>query len=765
MDCRDNEKFEAFSNLSSDEYEKQIKKAYIQKQPIAHIRLNLNVESLIVPKLGKLPRRQVEFTDTQDSVKSLLYRALVAAYNYTFFNEFAPLSAKQLFSRAAPFFIDWLNEKTIQNKYKLLKEYEEYWFDVRDNHGGTSPLIKLRTLLFNYAYAESDFTEQLSEANIALLHVLNATKISVQTIKKQISLASYFGVLPWLRDEHLGVGPDIYRTFASPKLTLSSLKALSATVILEFYDAKVALRNFLLAHETLQEDIRETLVSIRREGLNNHDRSALLGKTVYDILAAYHDVEYPSVSLQMGMSLFVISSLSTKGQSSSQMFVRSKEAHCALFKDKRKVKVSEVYLSVNRLSELFSGSKTGEGPMLSMLVIHQLSQPGVSLPITQVEQLMYSWLMASLAVQPNDINKLNQNHFRLFKIGQRVTNIECEYFKSRANAIHTTRSISTKNLDGKALLTYLKQIEGEDIPTCENVTPAISPGSNAILGSLANAMELPNMDVALRKAHCEDGNIPMCIPMAIHSLIRHGISVYNKKGLTNKQVKNSKNAIPTNLFGPLAIKNSAVHAHSDPYTLHYLINYNSHTNQTEKTSYLTEDNEEWINAAGRITRSVILDLINNVFDIDFSPLNQNGSNDALASFNNEFESVTQSVSYKCEEMLARLQIVTKQQRGRVNEVGVLSHSSRSQDQFAPIYVLDSSVTVCNMRNYLHEFKRNYRQLLSQNPDYLYQTVLPTAEWMQRVLSTELCPESITGGDKLFEAMQDAGVSMQVFHSI
>ena len=116
-------------------------------------------------------------------------------------------------------------------------------------------------------------------------------------------------------------------------------------------------------------------------------------------------------------------------------------------------------------------------------------------------------------------------------------------------------------------------------------------------------------------------------------------------------------------------------------------------------------------------------------------------------------------------MLARLQIVTKQQRGRVNEVGVLLHSAKSQDPLAPIYVLDSAVTVCNMRNYLHEFKRNYKQLLSQNPDYLYQTVLTTVEWMQQVLSSELCPESLTDGDKLFEAMQDAGVSMQVFHSI
>ncbi len=101
----------------------------------------------------------------------------------------------------------------------------------------------------------------------------------------------------------------------------------------------------------------------------------------------------------------------------------------------------------------------------------------------------------------------------------------------------------------------------------------------------------------------------------------------------------------------------------------------------------------------------------------------------------------------------------------MSSVGVISHSTKSLMQFTPIYVLDSPVTVCKMRNYLTEFKKNYRKLLSQNPENFYQTVLPTVEWIELVLSSKLNSESIRRGDELFKKMQRSGVSMQVFHSI
>ena len=142
----------------------------------------------------------------------------------------------------------------------------------------------------------------------------------------------------------------------------------------------------------------------------------------------------------------------------------------------------------------------------------------------------------------------------------------------------------------------------------------------------------------------------------------------------------------------------------------------------------------------------------------------NEKDKAIVSFNNEFSAVTNNISYKTGEMISRLKVVTEQGKGNINEVGVLSLNEKAEDEFAPIYVLDSPVTAFKILNYLHEFKNNYKKLLNRNPDFLYQTGLPTVEWMEHVL-VKLTNKSVIDGEELFERMHDAGVSISVFHSI
>ncbi len=80
---------------------------------------------------------------------------------------------------------------------------------------------------------------------------------------------------------------------------------------------------------------------------------------------------------------------------------------------------------------------------------------------------MFAWLMACLTVQPSDISKLSREDFRFVVVGGKVRSIECEYFKGRADAFYNTRSLSTKKLEGKALLTYIEQTEAQIIPSLE----------------------------------------------------------------------------------------------------------------------------------------------------------------------------------------------------------------------------------------------------------------------------------------------------------
>ncbi|TOE64295.1 hypothetical protein CGJ38_24390, partial [Vibrio parahaemolyticus] len=71
----------------------------------------------------------------------------------------------------------------------------------------------------------------------------------------------------------------------------------------------------------------------------------------------------------------------------------------------------------------------------------------------------------------------------------------------------------------------------------------------------------------------------------------------------------------------------------------------------------------------RITREVMFDLINNVFDLDFEGLTEIELEKAQKAFNEELTALTDTVSYKKEEMVARLRVVTGQEKGQVNEIG------------------------------------------------------------------------------------------------
>ncbi|WP_219580450.1 hypothetical protein, partial [Vibrio parahaemolyticus] len=65
----------------------------------------------------------------------------------------------------------------------------------------------------------------------------------------------------------------------------------------------------------------------------------------------------------------------------------------------------------------------------------------------------------------------------------------------------------------------------------------------------------------------------------------------------------------------------------------------------------------------------MFDLINNVFDLDFEGLTEIELEKAQKAFNEELTALTDTVSYKKEEMVARLRVVTGQEKGQVNEIG------------------------------------------------------------------------------------------------
>jgi hypothetical protein len=736
---------------------------FLEKQKVTNFKYPLTATSIVIPALPGRQGRHMILTDINHPDKRLLYMAIIAAYNYAFTDDSAPLSNKNLFSGHAYFFVTWLNKAEISNRYNILKEYESHRFDKLDNHGGSSALIKLRAIL-NYAL---DRTRELSSAiepeQLQYLFDLNATKISPNLNKKQGSLASYFGALDWLRDDDVGIGNQLYLVLASPKLTMNSLKLTVSVIITELYKYKSALRAFLIEGNFTDTDFYSSDFKDKPQ----YERAAFIGKIFYSLLCKYH--ENKNEHLRSALELVLLSNVTSKANFLKMLpAFESKDAMEVLFLSKT---INKGEFSNHLAHQVFNAKSNGH--LFSLDVLQKLCDTESALPITELETLMFSWLMASLTVQPSDISKLTRYSFRFFKVGNRTAHIECEYFKGRANAIHNTRSLSTRKLEGKALYLYLKQSSAEQIETFKSANPVISNGLNSITGVLMEVLSLDVMHKRLMLIHKQQDSTPVAFLASLKTLIQHGKHTGNIITPTTKYtceelkelVAASATASQKNLFGLRAIKNSAVHAYSDPYTLHYLINRNSHTNQTEKLNYCNEGSEEWMNACGRITRSVMIDFINNVFDLDFEGDNDVESNKARAKFNSEFINVADSISYKSAEMVSRLKVLTEQPKGKINEVGVLALSDNGEsNEFAPIFVLDSPVTVFKILNYQYEFENNYKKLLSLNPEFLFKTVMPTIEWMEHVLD-KLSKSALEQGKAMFNQMQDNGVSISVFHSI
>nr|WP_321459760.1 hypothetical protein [uncultured Vibrio sp.] len=660
-----------FEGFSSAEIEKALSSEFKKKQPIASLELPFSVRSISIPKTDiGYAAYTLSMTDTEDSDKTIIYKAMIAAYNYAFFDKSAALSAKEIFSGAVKPFIEWLNAHKIENRYETLKLYETDRMDELGNHGGASPLIKLRVIL-GYAIESESLSKELSGDDYGYLDELRKTKPTPNLNKSQKSIASYFGALDWLRRDDVGIGSELYSALASPKLAVKSLSLTAATVILEFKTYKDELQTLI---KSIEPQLSPWLVIESKDGTG--EKRNAVGNIIYLMLSAYHKQDNPSNVLKAALQALILSnSRSLASYNTITPALKSKDECNRLFLNKQRDKAK-----VNVKFADFHFSASLDGALFSIEWIEGVLNGDSSKALSDVEGLMFAWLMASLTVQPTDIPKLTHSDFRLMKVGGRVTNIECEYFKGRAKVFHTTRSLSARTPEGKALLMLLEQ-QDEGLLFFSRQTLGISNKINSLLGVFNTLLQISDLSEKLESAH-EKQQLPNLMPQAICALVSNGIHpknvVNNPKKITIEERRTlaaqSQSPCQSGIFGLQAIKNSAVHAFSDPYTLNYLINRNSHSNQTEKVSYLTEENEEWMNSSGRITREVMLDLIQNVFNLNFKPENE----EQVAAFNSEFMAVTGLIAYKHEEMNARLRVVTGQEKGRVNEVGVMALSDQKK---------------------------------------------------------------------------------------
>ena len=761
-------------SLSSDAFETNAQKAFDRKQSVTPFVYPLSSRKVVVPAIeeANFPGRRIVMTGSCTPDKDVLYKLIVAAYNYAFTDKFASISAKCVFSQNSHLFVEWLNEFQIRNRFEILKEYEAYRFDFLNSHGGESVLLKIKTIFTHALEYSCELTDALTPSELDFLFELKKTKISPNLNKAQLSLSNYFGALDWLRSDNKRIGSKHYSALYSPKHTIQSLILTASTIIIEFSQCKRELRCLFKDNEI---DIEFFSIPARgdKQSTRNYyyEKSKFIGRAIFKLLSAYHKVKEPSDSLKLAIELLLFSNASCKQSFNAIKPALDSQHQCDLIFLSEDKKLKTEMFNCTLLGEGFTSRESGH--LFSFALLKEIVSGNIYYPISPIENLMFSWLMSSLTVQPSDIPKLRHNSFRLLKIGGKVKHIECEYFKGRAKVFHTTRSLSSSEIGGRALLSYLTQVpDGNPLASIIKNLPRIQSGHRALTGNLMVALQMDFLKKRLIEEHKKSGGMPLLIPRALISLIAHGTHIQNIRNankLTHQEkesvVYNSDRVCSIALFGLQAIKNSAVYAFSDPFTLEYLINRNSHSNKTEKVNYYNEENEVWLNSCGRITREVMFDLINNVYNLRLNGVGGDENKRALLQFNKEFMAVSSSISYRSREMMCRLKVVTNQKKGKINEVGVLSlNQDRDEQDFEPIYVLDSPLTAWKMLNYLHEFKKHYKKLLSRNPEYLFQTAFPTVEWIEHTLN-KLSKANKQAGYQRFKEMVKNGVEVSVFHSI
>ncbi|MFQ3203411.1 MAG: hypothetical protein ACI84F_001390, partial [Pseudoalteromonas tetraodonis] len=554
---------------NSSYYESIVRRNFNSNEP-ASFRYPLSATSIVVPALKAYPERVITFNVKGETYKRLIFKAIIASYNYSFLDEFAPPSAKYRFTSSAHLFVEWLNNTNIKNPYTVLKEYESYRFDTLNNHGGESALRKLRTVLFYALERSSELSSSIEPEQLQYLFEIYKTKVSPNFNKKQISLAGYFGELDWLRNDDIGIGNQLYQVLASPKITIRSLRATASSIIIELYECKLALKRFLEVSDF-------SLFDFNMLGPNKnvkYYKKSFTGRAIFCLLYKYHCLKKKEPKLRNALVLVLLANTSNK-----KSFIKVLSAL------ESEIELNRIFISTKGpnkgqlsktfLSESFSVAGSNS-PLFGLNELKLLCSGTQKLPISEIENLLFSWLMASLAVQPSDIGKLSKNSFRYLKIGGRVTHIECEYFKGRANSIHTTHSISTKLVTGKAIYSFINQCDAGSLVKLSSNIPGVFDGFYSLSGVLFELLSLDFIRDVIQKTHLHSGKIPPVISEVLIKLIKNGVHsksnhlVITKKPISEREVlaRESGTLCHSALFGLQAIKNSAVHAFSDPYTLY-----------------------------------------------------------------------------------------------------------------------------------------------------------------------------------------------------
>jgi hypothetical protein len=698
--------------------ELKLRTSFFSSQPVTSIATTQT--RIILPEQQGIRKADNVFECTNEHVDAkLLFSCLAAALHDGCIHpkKYAKSKLRSI-SLAVVEFVPWLNDHIIDcsNRATIVKDFETF----RVNDCKVKPQSSQAAGLLNalgIGLAVKGFKDKLLQLEVAYIrNIIDKTKLSKNSEPDQNTLTSYFSQMQWIREY---MDNDLFNRVASPKALMTSFSITVATLMLEAQRLLDELELYCIEHKITTDMLCIEQTTNKKD---THQRALLL-HLVNTFCKDYNDKSLRCIKVMLfdiSTPLAYLDNL-RRLKSGEQLTVR-------VFR--------KTYNTVNANLALFTYdtvlavAQRAEKKQLGAIDI-----PPVS--VTALEEKCFIWLMAWQAVQPSDIAKLKRTDFRLMERSNgSITHVSCEYYKGRAHDYKETPMLAARDVEGEAVLSFIQR-KGLNIDantalvSMPNLCNLQRCGPSTLINQMFDLAAFPVIHTKILLELGKRKAAPALLD-SINTMMSHGIvmsrSWKKSAGLEDTSRESFRaevnNSLPGEWFGLEAIKNSSVHSRSDNYRIGHLVNYNSHENETERSSYLTSENPEWLNNCGRVTRSVMNDLAINVL----SP-----SSDLV--FNGDFTQALEVINDKKNDVLSRLKLVTNT-TGKVNELGIIANYVSDEDDYPDtIYLLDTPETYVQMKHYLAEGLKHYKQLLVGNPIFLEYTVLPTCEWIDVLFNT------------------------------
>ncbi|MEI6895805.1 MAG: hypothetical protein V5789_14515 [Colwellia sp.] len=654
--------------------------------------------------------------------------------------KYAPTKLRSI-SVALTSFLPWLNSHIIdgRNRSNIVKDFETFRVNECNVKPQSSQAIAILDAL-RVGYEVEGFRDKLSQSEVVYLrNIIDNTKLSKKLDPEQTTLTSYFSQVQWVR-EHMD--NKLFNRIASPKALIESFSITVATLMLEAQRLLDELELYCFEH-----NITMNKLTIERSTKSDYShKNWQLRHLLNTFCIGYNDKSLDCIKVM----LFDISS-PLAYQDNLRRLKSGEKIGKNAFRTEFKTVNNDIGLF--SLDTILAVVQRAEQKQLGATYIPPM-------PVTALEQRCFLWLMACQMVQPTDIPKLKKSDFRVMeRTNGTVTHVSCEYYKSRAHDYKETPLLAVIDAEGNAIISFIqRQLLHIDVDTellsMPNLCKLRACGPTTFINHIFCLAKFPVIHTKILRALEKRKSTPVLLD-CVNTMISKGITKSfwaNRKMSKDTSVEAFRtkvnNPLPISWFSLEAIKNSAVHSRSDKYRVGHLVNYNSHDNKTELDSYMTSDNPDWLNNCGRVTRSVMHDLSINLL----SP-----SSDLV--FNGDFTQALEVINDKKNDVLSRLKLVTNT-KGKVNELGIMKEYVPEEGDYPDsIYLLDTAETYVQMKHYLAQGLKHYKQLLMSNPVFLEYTVLPTCEWIDVLFNASnlkipngkgFSKETVKAGDVMYK---------------